>query len=128
MSEENFGDGKRQILRIDNTVHRPTHYWTPAVHELLKFLESVNFPYSPRVLGFDDNGREILSYIEGESGKDSWFKITTDEGLKKSAKLLRTYHDAIAGFNPDGNSEWAYAKGTPEPGEIMCHGDFGPWN
>src|ERR1700761_5106192 len=119
---------KRPIVRIGDTVHRPTGWWPPAVHELLKYLESTGFKYSPRVLGFDEQGREILSYIDGESGADSWVKIISDEGLRKFAKLLHDYHEAIAGFKPADNSEWAYSTGSPKGGEIMCHGDFGPWN
>src|SRR5262249_12799626 len=96
MSDNNLSASeKREILHIGQTVHRPTHWWTPAVHELLKYLESVGFPYSPRVLGFDEQGREVLSFIEGESGADGWAKITTDEGLTKFAQLLRAYHEAV---------------------------------
>lgn len=118
----------REIIKIGNTVHRPTHWWTPAVHDLLSYLESVDFPYSPRVIGFDDKGREILSYIEGESGKYGWEKIVSDEGLKKYAKFLLSYHQAIKDYKPPENAEWAYANGAPGSGQIICHGDFGPWN
>jgi hypothetical protein len=89
MNEELLdNDDKKPIVRIGDTVHRPTGWWTPSVHALLKHLEAVGFKYAPRVLGFDDQGREVLSYIEGKSGKDGWTKITTDEGLKKFARLL----------------------------------------
>lgn len=118
----------RPIERIGSAVHRPTHHWTPAVHSLLKYLESISFQYSPRVLGFDEQGREVLSFIDGESGADGWEKIVTNDGLRKFAKLLREYHNAIAGFKPEPTAEWACAIGAPKPGEIMCHGDFGPWN
>ncbi len=129
MSEENLnGDSKHQIIRIGNTVHRPINWWTPSVHHLLNYLESINFKYSPRVLGFDEQGREILSFVDGQSGKDGWEKIVSEKGLRKYAKLLREYHYAIAGYKPLSNSEWAYAKGELKEGEIMCHGDFGVWN
>ncbi len=129
MEEENLDNNEhRPIVRIGNTVHRPANYWTPAVHGVLNYLESVNFPYSPRVLGFDDKGREVLSFIEGESGKEGWYKIHSDDGLRAFAKLLRSYHDAIAGYRPPEDVEWAYSPSTFLPGEIICHGDFGPWN
>ncbi len=129
MPEENLnGESKHQIVRIGNTVHRPTNWWTPSVHHLLNYLESVNFKYSPRVLGFDDQGREILSFIDGESGGAGWKKIISEDGLRKYAKLLREYHDVIANYKPLASSEWAYAKGELKKGEIMCHGDFGIWN
>lgn len=129
MAEDDLSEYEnRAIIRIGDTVHRPTHWWTPAVHDLLNYLESVAFPYSPRVLGFDAEGREVLSFIEGQSGGDSWTKIITDDGLVKFARLLRAYHEAVRGFAPSPQSQWAYRTGAPAPGEIMCHGDFGPWN
>ncbi len=117
-----------QIVRIDNDVHRPTEFWTPAVHDLLKYLESVDFPYAPRVLGFDAEGRETLSYVDGESGKEGWYKILDDDGLRKFAKLLRSYHDVVASYRPPEGLEWSNGARGLAPGEIICHGDFGPWN
>ncbi len=129
MSEENLNaDDKHPIIRIGNEVHRPVGWWTPAVHELLKYLELVGFKYSPRVLGFDSEGREILSFIDGESGKEGWKKIVADEGLRRYAKLLGEYHDAVSDFHPSESSEWAYSTGGLKEGEIICHGDFGVWN
>ena len=93
-----------------------------------ELLESVGFKYSPRVLGFDDEGREVLTYMKGESGKEGWFKIHSDNGLKNYAKLLRDYHDAVVDYKPSDDSIWAYAVGGLKPEEIICHGDFGPWN
>lgn len=129
MNEEVLaGNDTHPVVRIGDTVHRPTSWWTPAVHELLKYLESINFKYSPRVLGFDDQGREILTFMDGESGKEGWFKIHSDQGLRNYAKFLREYHQAVAGYKPAADSVWAYAEGGLKPGEIICHGDFGPWN
>ncbi len=48
------------VVRVGNTVRRSTGPWTPAVHALLRHLESVGFEYSPRVLGFDAKGREVF--------------------------------------------------------------------
>lgn len=128
MEEQLTTNTKHPIVRVGNTVHRPTSWWTPAVHELLKYLESVGFKYSPRVLGFDDQDREILTYMDGESGKQGWYKIHSDSGLKNYARLLREYHDVVASYQPSADSIWAYAEGGIKPGEILCHGDFGPWN
>lgn len=129
MEETSLRNNKhRTIVRIGNTVHRPAHWWTPGVHDLLKYLEKVGFPYSPRVMGFDEEGREILTYIEGESGREGWFKIHSDEGLANFAKLLKSYHDVVADYEPPADAEWAYSPNVLKPGEILCHGDFGPWN
>jgi hypothetical protein len=53
-------------VRIGDTVRRRSGRWTPAVHALLRHLESVGFDAAPRVLGVDGQGREVLSYIEGQ--------------------------------------------------------------
>jgi Phosphotransferase enzyme family len=129
MNRQELGSSAhRKITRIDDTVHRPTGWWTPAVHDLLQFLESVDFPYSPRVLGFDEQGFEVLGFIPGESGSVGWTKIITDDGLRKYARLLKSYHDAVANYQPSIDAHWAYSQGGVKPDEILCHGDFGPWN
>lgn len=121
-------DSSRSVLRVGDTVRRPVEFWQPAVVDLLKYLESVGFGYSPRHLGFDDKGREVLTYIDGESGKAGWFNIISEDGLKKYAKLLRSYHEAIEGYKPPANLEWSTGGKSLGKGDIVCHGDFGPWN
>jgi Tol biopolymer transport system component len=37
------------------------------VHALLRHLESVGFEGAPRVVGFDDSGREVLTYVDGDA-------------------------------------------------------------
>jgi hypothetical protein len=130
MDEENLDNNQhRPIMHIGDTVHRPISWWTPAVHELLKYLESINFKYSPRVLSFDEQGREILTFMDGESGKEGWYKIHSEKGLQNYARLLRDYHQTIADYKPSADSICAYAEGGLKPGEeIVCHGDLGPWN
>ena len=54
---------------VNGTVRRSDRWWTPAVHHLLTHLHEVGFAESPRVVGFDDEGREMLSFIEGASGR-----------------------------------------------------------
>jgi hypothetical protein len=118
----------RRVVRLGDTVRRPVHPWTPAVHALLRHLEDVGFPYSPRVLGVDQQDREILTYLDGESGPQGWGRVVGDAGLVTFAHLLRDYHDAVAGFRlPDGLQWFTGATGARDD-EVICHGDFGPWN
>jgi hypothetical protein len=119
-------DPHRRVERIGDTVRRPLHAWSSSVHALLQHLESINFPYSPRFLGIDEQGREILTYLEGDSGPEGWSSVVPDTGLIAMARLLRDYHDAIATYRP--STDWAGAGGPPAGDEIICHGDFGPWN
>ncbi|RII13835.1 Phosphotransferase enzyme family protein [Streptomyces sp. YIM 130001] len=118
----------RQVVRIGDTVRRPAHPWTPTVHALLGHLDAVGFPYAPRPLGFDQQGREVLTFIKGASGPLSWAKVVDDDGLSAFARLLREYHDATADFSPPGDAVWAGGVDVPSDEESVCHGDFGPWN
>lgn len=52
------------VIRIGDTVHRPTGPHSDFCHELLLHLEKVNFNSAPRFLGFDEMSREILNYFQ----------------------------------------------------------------
>ncbi len=68
----------------------------------------------------------MVSYIAGESGAAGWYRIRSDEGLRRFATLLREYHDAVSDFRPSAELEWAVPPSKPQ--EVVCHNDFGPWN
>jgi aminoglycoside phosphotransferase (APT) family kinase protein len=70
----------------------------------------------------------VLTWIEGESGPDGWAKVVPEDGLRRWARFLRRYHDAVAGFRPPADSAWSSGTGTCGSGELICHGDVGPWN
>ncbi|UED88696.1 aminoglycoside phosphotransferase family protein [Streptomyces profundus] len=116
------------MVRVGDTVRRPTHPWSPSVHALLRHLERVEFPYAPRVLGVDEEGREVLTHLPGDSGADGWARIVPDDGLRAFARLLRAYHDAVAAFRPPPELAWCTGRAGLREGEVICHGDFGPWN
>ncbi|HEY7265388.1 MAG TPA: phosphotransferase [Trebonia sp.] len=120
----------RRIQRISGTVRRPANFWTPAVHGLLRHLHATGFP-APRPLGTQgqpEGETELLTWIDGESGPDGWAKIVPEDGLRRWAAFLRRYHDAVAGYQPPPGTLWSSGRATCAPGEIICHGDFGPWN
>jgi hypothetical protein len=50
--------------RVGDTVRRNAGPWTPAVHSLLRHLQSKGFDGAPLPLGIDDQGREILTFLE----------------------------------------------------------------
>jgi aminoglycoside phosphotransferase (APT) family kinase protein len=102
------------------------NYWSPAVHGLLRHLEGIDFP-APRVLGTEDS-IETLTWIDGESGPDGWVKVVPESGLRRWARFLRSYHDAVSGYRPPADSLWSSGTGSCAAGEIICHGDYGPWN
>jgi len=104
------------IVRVGDTVRRPQTERSAFVRELLRLLEGVGFEAAPRYLGIDDDGRDVLSFVEGDVPSDVSGIAWLDPQLRASAELLRTFHDATEG------SALAGAE------EVVCHGDFGPWN
>ncbi|MFI6321157.1 phosphotransferase [Nonomuraea sp. NPDC050556] len=100
-----------KVVRVGDTVHRTwdSPYGDMAfVHELLDHLEG--WPGAPRFLGFDEEGREVLTYLPGTHGP------VTDASLVRATTLVRELHDLTAG--------------TPLAGdqEVVCHNDLSPAN
>ncbi len=61
------GGAVNEVVRVGKTVHRSTGPWTPTVHALLHHLDEAEFDGAPKVLGIDEDGREVLSFMEGET-------------------------------------------------------------
>jgi hypothetical protein len=110
-------------------VRRRAGSWTPAVHGLLRHLEHVGFDGAPRALGIDEQGREILSYIDGDpptvSPPPLPHVIWAERSLVAAATLLRRYHDALEDFVPPGGAMWRMPS---DEAETICHNDVGPPN
>ncbi|MEV6922882.1 aminoglycoside phosphotransferase family protein [Dactylosporangium sp. NPDC051485] len=116
-----------RVAVIGDRVYRPAGWWTPTVHALLRYLHDVGFTRVPRPLGVVD-GREVLDFIPGDSGSAGWRRVVPEAGLRALARLLREYHQAVEGFVAPPDACWALANGPAGAGEVICHGDFGPWN
>jgi hypothetical protein len=56
------------VFRTGQMVRRAACAWSTTVHALLRHLAAVGFTAAPQVIepGFDDQGREMLTFIEGE--------------------------------------------------------------
>lgn len=112
-------------VRIGATVRRMTGPWTPVVHELLAALRGSQL--TPDVLGFDERGREVLTYLPGVTVRPD-DETLTDAQVASCARGLRELHDLLVGFRPDGEREWRYGARTLQPGEVVCHNDPGVYN
>lgn len=123
-----FADGNvSSVVRVGDTVRRGTGPWTPTVHALLRHLEQVGFAGAPRVLGIDERGREILSFVPGIT-IPPLAGYRSDEILIETARLLRRYHDATTSFVPPPDAAWWLQVGGPGASEVICHNDIAPWN
>ncbi len=115
---------------IGDVVHKPAAPWTSTVHALLRHLEDVGFDDAPRALGFDDQGREMLTYLPGDTVGDrepwpAW--VWSDTTLIQVGRWLRRLHDATASFVPPADETW-FIGGTTQPGSIVGHQDAAPYN
>jgi aminoglycoside phosphotransferase (APT) family kinase protein len=100
------------------------------VHLLLGHLADRGFTQAPRPLGFDDDGREVLTYLAGATVGSarpwpSW--VHSDEALVEVAEWLRGYHDAVADFAPPDGAVWREGR-TWQGGMIVAHNDAAPYN
>jgi hypothetical protein len=127
--EQRFEDGNvSEVVHVGDTVRRTAGPWTPAIHALLGHLAARGFEAAPRALGFDDRGREMLTYLPGRSGTAELDGLRSDDVLIAVARLVRRYHDAIADFRPPPDATWRFTVGAPRTGDVICHNDLGPWN
>ena len=109
-------------VRVGNTVRRQQGPWTPAVHALLNYLHG-RVPAIPQVLGTDDQGREILSYLPGRV-IDADTERLSDEQIVSLVRWTLGFHQAIAGFTHPG--PWRFFPVT-QP-SLICHNDIAPYN
>ena len=117
--------------RVGDTVRRQTGKWTPSVHELLRYLEVCQFDGAPRVYGIDDKGREVLSFLAGESVGDRrpWPKwVHSDQALIEVGQWLRRYHDTVSSFVVPFDSHWRGSTRLWQSGDVICHNDAAPYN
>lgn len=108
------------------------------MHAFLEHLEAVGFCGAPRVLGMDSEGREVLTYLEGEVLADPTWRAgeptpwpawaQTEDALIASGELVRDLHEAAASFACSWGVWKQHEHGELLSGEIVCHGDVGPHN
>ncbi len=133
------GDVTGGIVRIGDTVRRPRGPWSDSVASYLLHLEQVGFRASPRFLGVDEQGRDVLEFVPGEVPSqpvvEAW--AATEEVLRAIAVLLKGLHEASASFAPPAESCWfgddlsvdlpVELPPAPPP-DIVSHFDVTPQN
>ena len=114
-----------EVLRVGETVRKPTTAATPAVAALLQHLIAAGFDGSPHHLGLDDAGRQVLEYIPGVLA-DQLPPMDLDE-LYRLGQLIRRLHDASETFQPPLVARWQVVI-PPDAEDLICHSDLAPWN
>lgn len=125
------GDVTDGVVRVGDTVRRPMRAHSPAVHGLLRHLERVGFDGAPRVLGIDERGREVLSWMPGEAPPRPLPPYAATDGtLAGVARLLRRYHDAVSSYGPALDAPWdsAFTSNVDDEPELVGHCDVTPDN
>jgi aminoglycoside phosphotransferase (APT) family kinase protein len=100
------------------------------VHALLDHLEASGFSGAPRALGLDAEGREVVTYADGDVVWPDHFElVANDSALAEVARLIRRYHDVVGSFTPPADASWWDLAADPTgANEVVCHNDLAPWN
>ena len=119
------GTNVTEVVRVGDTLHRPRRPSSEAVQSLLRHLRDSGFVGCPEPLGFDDRGREVLSFVQGKGGTVPLRPETvTDETLIGLGKLIRDFHDVAVGLG-DAVLTWDPLLGDPSGStEVICHNDL----
>lgn len=118
--------GVNVVRRRGEAVHRPASPAAAAIHRLLRHLHAAGFHAAPEPLGFDVEGNEILTFLDGEVYEALPSDLRTPELLASAARLLRGLHDASATFETRPDDRWLLPARSPV--EVICHGDAAPYN
>jgi hypothetical protein len=132
------GEGVTQgIVRIGDTVRRPVRPFTATVQTYLRHLRASGFHDAPEPLGYDEQGREVLTFVDGDVPTEPFPEATGDEQvLVALARLVRRLDDAADGWVPPDDAVWGGVPGAQAPGvvplfaepELVGHRDFCPGN
>ncbi len=114
--EEALGGGRlsRGVVRVGNTVRRPSSAGSDFTAKLLLHLQASGFSGAPAYLGHDAQGRHMLTYVEG--WVPATFQHFSDAQVAGAGSLLRAFHDATR------SSELVTGD------NVVCHHDVGPNN
>ena len=117
-----------QVFRVGDTVRRPGKPQSQTVQSFLGHLHTVGFSEAPYPLGTDDQGREVLGWIEGYAPIEPlprW--ITEDWLLLAVADVQRRLHEAARSFVPPDDAVWGTGGRyfpTEAAGDLVCHNDL----
>lgn len=118
----------KSVIRRENVVSRPSGPWTASIHSFLRHLHATGFTSAPSIIGsgVDSEGREMVSYIDGEFiHPGPW----SDDALVDVGQTLRRLHDTSLTFVPDADAVWQswFLRELGASKRVVSHGDVAPW-
>ncbi|UKA54704.1 aminoglycoside phosphotransferase family protein [Arthrobacter sp. FW305-BF8] len=122
------GDVTNGVVRVGGTVRRPHQLQSHAVADYLDWLEDAGFEGSPRFLGRDSAGRDVLTFLPGTCAgavPEQWAQ--SEDLLRSVTRLLRRLHAASAGYTP-ARHPFPPRPVRQDPGRLVCHLDVTPQN
>lgn len=118
----------QEPFRQGDVILRPVRPWTSNVHALLAALRRHGFAAAPLPVGLDAVW-ERVTYLPGTTGDlDNSIEMRSELALRSAASLLRRYHDCSALFLRDLAADRIWQLPARAPEEVICHGDFAPYN
>lgn len=118
------GNMNTPILK-DHHVYKEMTDATPALHKLLEHLRSKGIDWVPRSYIDQEEGKHVLSYIEGMVPHDMPLWIWQESILEEVAKKMRAWHDATLDFD---HKSLTWLNDNGQAHEVICHNDFAPYN
>ncbi|MEV6847556.1 aminoglycoside phosphotransferase family protein [Actinoplanes sp. NPDC051411] len=112
--------------RAGATVRRNAGPWSPTIQRLLGHLHDHGVDWVPSPLGFDERGRDSVSFLPGlvpNYPLPHW--IWTDDVLADAGRRLAQLHRATATFD---TTDAVWQLESRSPAEVVCHNDFAPYN
>jgi Ser/Thr protein kinase RdoA (MazF antagonist) len=104
----------RSVVRVANSVRRPSKDSSAFVARLLTHLEGRHASWAPRYLGQDELARDVLTYVPGWVPA-KWRRFE-DAQIRGAALLIAQLHAATRGTL------------LAAPHAVVCHHDAGPHN
>ena len=106
-----------------------------TVQAFLRHVRSQGIDFVPEPLGYDNEGREVLSFVEGDVPTEPLPDAVWGEGvLVALAGLIRRLHDAAEGWPSPVDATWGSIPGQQHVAvpplfdrpELVAHQDYCP--
>lgn len=116
------GNASGRVTRIGATVRKP---WLPTTPRTIDYMAHVRRAGVdvPEVLGRDEQGRLVLTYVPGALAVD---EVPLEaKVVGRVGSLVRSIHDASADLPVP--TDWPVLIPAPAP-DLLCHNDLAAWN